>query len=78
MQAIQKDLGIADSTTAQVDPIGNFPVLTSKHKSLTAKLLRENPEIYAKLCNKKAPMGFTLDHAIQAGIDAPHLGVGVV
>ena len=23
-------------------------------------------------------MGFTFDHAIQAGLDAPHLGVGIV
>lgn len=75
---IESDLGITEAPAAQqVDPIGNFPILTSKHKSLMAKVLRENPEIYAKLCNKKTPMGFTFDQAIQAGLDAPHLGVGV-
>lgn len=77
VQAIQRDLGINEGSS-EVDPIGNFPILTSKHKSLTAKVLKENPSIYANLCNKRTPMGFTFDHAIQAGLDAPHLGVGVV
>ena len=29
------------------------------------------PEIYAKLCKKKTPNGFTLDQAIQTGVDNP-------
>ena len=61
-----------------VDPIGNFPLITDKHRSLTCKTLKAKPEIYAHLCNKKTPMGFTFDQAIQAGLDAPHLGVGIV
>lgn len=60
-----------------MDPIANFPLITDKHRSLACKVLREKPEIYAHLCNKKTPMGFTFDQAIQAGLDAPHLGVGI-
>ena len=26
---------------------------------------------------RQTPMGFTFDQAIQAGLDAPHLGVGI-
>lgn len=68
----------ADMDSAPVDPIGNFPLITDKHRSLTCKTLKAKPEIYAHLCNKKTPMGFTFDQAIQAGLDAPHLGVGIV
>lgn len=77
MQKIEKDLGIG-CKSAEVDPIGNFPTITDKHRSLTCKTLKANPDIYYRLCNKKTPMGFTFDQAIQAGLDAPHLGVGVV
>ncbi|CAM9763281.1 unnamed protein product, partial [Ectocarpus fasciculatus] len=76
VRAIQSDLGITQEP--RVDPVGNFPIITNQHRSLTVKALRANPEIYANLCNKKTPMGFTFDHAIQAGVDAPHLGVGIV
>lgn len=78
VKLIEKDLGISAPTKATVDPVGNFPYITEKHKSLMAKTLRSNPEIYGKLCNKTTPMGFTFDQAIQAGLDAPHLGVGIV
>eukprot|EP01041_Mallomonas_annulata_P010547 gene10547-21989_t len=76
VKAIEQDLGI--SAPATVDPVGNFPYITDKHKSLSCKVLRSKPEIYGQLCNRKTPMGFTFDHAIQAGLDAPHLGVGIV
>lgn len=76
VKSIQADLGITKAPT--VDAIGNFPILSPQHRSLMAKALLGNPEIYANLCNKKTPMGFTFDHAIQAGVDAPHLGVGIV
>lgn len=76
VRSIQSDLGIHKAAT--VDPIGNFPLISDKHRSLTCKALRANPELYANNCNKKTPMGFTFDQAIQAGIDAPHLGVGIV
>lgn len=36
------------------------------------------PEIYAKYKDVKTSTGFTFDQAIQAGLDAPHLGVGIV
>mmetsp|Transcript_22833 Transcript_22833/g.23061 ORF Transcript_22833/g.23061 Transcript_22833/m.23061 type:complete len:427 (+) Transcript_22833:118-1398(+) len=77
VKSIQKDLGIAGSTAGKVDPAGNFPYLTDKHKSLSCKALKANPELYTKYCNVKTPMGFTFDQAIQAGLDAPHLGVGI-
>jgi creatine kinase len=78
VKLIEKDLGISKSPSVLVDPIGNFPLITDKHKSLACKTLKANPEIYANLCNKTTPMGFTFDQAIQAGLDAPHLGVGIV
>lgn len=61
-----------------VDPVANFPVITPKHKSLAAAVLQNRPDLYTKYCNTVTPSGFTFDDAIQAGIDAPHLGVGVV
>jgi len=76
VKAIEKDLGIKPEPS--VDPVGNFPYITDKHRSLAAKVLKSKPEIYAKLANVKTPMGFTFDQAIQAGLDAPHLGVGIV
>jgi hypothetical protein len=75
--SIKTDLGLGATTTLKVDPIGNFPVLTVKHKSLSCKALKADPSLYAKYCNVKTPMGFTFDQAIQAGLDAPHLGVGI-
>ena len=61
-----------------MDPIGNFPNISSKHRSLTCKALKANPDLYYKYANVKTPMGFTFDQAIQAGLDAPHLGGGIV
>jgi creatine kinase len=40
--------------------------------------LKNDPSLYKKFCNVKTPKGFTFDQAIQAGLDAPHLGVGIV
>lgn len=65
-------------TNAIVDPVSNFPVLTSKHRSLAANVLLNRPDLYTKYCNSVTSSGFTFDEAIQAGIDAPHLGVGAV
>ena len=76
VNAIKADLGVG-STTSAVDPIGNFPLITPKHRSLTCKALKNDPSLYAKYANVKTPMGFTFDQAIQAGLDAPHLGVGI-
>ncbi len=76
VNAIKKDLGLS-SGSAPVDPVGNFPLITDKHRSLTCKALKNDPSLYAKYANVKTPMGFTFDQAIQAGLDAPHLGVGI-
>lgn len=46
----------------------NFPDL-SQHNNWMAKCLTR--EIYEELCNKKTPSGFTLDMAIQTGVDNP-------
>lgn len=40
-----------------------------KHNNCMASHL--TPAIYAKLCDKATPNGFTLDNAIQTGIDNP-------
>ena len=77
VKKIEADLGLSGAAPA-VDPIGNFPHITDKHRSLTCKALRKDPSLYAKFANVKTPMGFTFDQAIQAGLDAPHLGVGIV
>lgn len=79
VNSIKRDLGIGccDKKTALVDPIGNFPHITAKHRSMASKYIKANPESYALNCNKKTPMGFTFDQAIQCGLDAPHLGVGI-
>ena len=77
VNSIKKDLGINSNKTL-VDPIGNFPHITPKHRSLTCKYIKANPEAYAKHANLVTPMGFTFDQAIQCGLDAPHLGVGIV
>lgn len=78
VSAIEADLGITAKEAPKVDPVGNFPYITDKHRSLTCKALRKDPSLYAKYANVKTPMGFTFDQAIQAGLDAPHLGVGIV
>jgi len=78
VSAIESDLGISQKEAPKVDPVGNFPYITDKHRSLACKALRKDPSLYAKFANVKTPMGFTFDQAIQAGLDAPHLGVGIV
>lgn len=71
LKAIESDLGIGNSTKYD-----NFPVLTPKHTSLMAQHLSR--DIYDKLSDRATSSGYTLDQAIQTGIDTPHLGVGVV
>ncbi|TMW63192.1 hypothetical protein Poli38472_002133 [Pythium oligandrum] len=75
MRLIEKDLGISKSASAR-SKYDNYPVLTPKHRSLMAKHL--SPEIYSKLKDRVTASGYTLDQAIQTGIDTPHLGVGIV
>ena len=49
-------------------PPGDFPDL-GQHNNWMAKCL--TPEIYTKLSGKKTKSGFTLDMAIQTGVDNP-------
>lgn len=75
---IEKDLGIKKCCQCtKSNAMDNYPAISDKHRSLTCKALKANPELYAKYANVKTPMGFTFDQAIQAGLDAPHLGVGI-
>ncbi len=69
VEELERDLGIKKDEN-------NYPILSKKHRSLMAKHL--TPEMYAKYKDVKTSGGFTFDQAIQAGIDAPHLGVGMV
>ena len=52
---IEHDLGITrgGAPAAAVDPHGNFPYITDKHRSLATKALKRNPELYAKYANVK-------------------------
>ena len=52
---IEHDLGITrgGAPATAVDPHGNFPYITDKHRSLTCKALKRNPELYAKYANVK-------------------------
>ena len=65
-----EDENKADSKAATQVEIksSNFPDF-SKHNNWTAKCLTE--DIYNKLCNLKTPSGYTLDMAIQTGVDNP-------
>ncbi|XP_073724868.1 LOW QUALITY PROTEIN: creatine kinase U-type, mitochondrial [Misgurnus anguillicaudatus] len=51
-----------------------------KHNNLMASHL--TPAVYAKLCDKSTPKGYTLDQAIQTGVDNPgncfEISVGMV
>lgn len=78
MRKVETDLGIDIVVKKSVDPVGNFPYITDKHRSLTCKAIRADPSLYTKYANVRTPMGFSFDQAIQAGLDAPHLGVGIV
>ncbi|CAN0257933.1 unnamed protein product [Discosporangium mesarthrocarpum] len=75
---IESDLGVTKKDNAHyIDPVANFPIITPKHQSLMANVLINRPDLYTKYCNAVTQNGFTFDQAIQAGIDAPHLGVGI-
>eukprot|EP01039_Chlorochromonas_danica_P002267 gene2267-2482_t len=78
VRKVETDLGIDIVVKKSVDPVGNFPYITDKHRSLTCKAIRADPSLYTKYANVRTPMGFSFDQAIQAGLDAPHLGVGIV
>jgi hypothetical protein len=65
---IETELGASKGSSATLGAIGNFPHITDKHKSLACKAMKANPELYSKYANKKTPMGFTFDQAIQVNI----------
>jgi creatine kinase len=50
------------------------PTFTPQHRSLMSKIL--TPEIFDLLKDRVTSKGYTFSNVIQAGIDAPHLGVG--
>ena len=56
--------------------MGNFPLITHKHRSLTCKALKKDPSLYAKYANVKTPMGFTFDQAIQVSLPAGNAATG--
>lgn len=72
LKSIEEDLGLKSGKVN----FDSYPVLTKKHTSLMAKNL--TPEIYEALKERKTEDGYTLDQAIQTGVDTPHLGVGIV
>jgi creatine kinase len=53
------------------------PEFTDKHRSLMSKVLKENPGLFDKLKDMKTSLGYSLSNAIQAGVETPHLGVGI-
>ena len=59
---------MANVNQQNFDPKEDFPDLT-KHNNHMAHCL--TPEIYAKLRDKRTPNGYTLDQAIQTGVDNP-------
>ena len=61
-------LASCDTPRSQFPPSANFPDL-SKHNNVMASHL--TPTIYAKLAHKATPNGYTLDQAIQTGVDNP-------
>lgn len=79
LKRIEKDLGItvagSKSKGPKFAPGLNFPRWTEKNKSLVKKCL--TPEDYENLRHKTTPDGFTLDRAIQSGVDNQDSGVGI-
>ena len=55
--------------------LSGFPEFTPAHRSLMAKELTR--DIYNSLRDKKTSTGYTLENAMQTGVDNPHLGVGI-
>ena len=53
-----------------------MPAFTPGHKSLMAKTLQANPELFDKLKDVKSSKGYTFSNAIMTGVVTPHLGVG--
>ncbi|XP_071801247.1 creatine kinase U-type, mitochondrial-like [Asterias amurensis] len=58
----------AEGGATRFPPSANFPDLR-KHNNVMASHL--TPDVYAKLCDRQTPNGFTLDAAIQTGVDNP-------
>ena len=60
IQTISSDRERPPVSGSDVDPTGNFPFITDKHRSLAVKALKNDPSLYAKYCNVKTPKGFTV------------------
>eukprot|EP00736_Rhodelphis_marinus_P012841 Rmarinus@m.29637 len=60
---------------SQFTPTDNVVRFTDAHKSLMRKHL--SPEVYESLSGLVTTRGWTVDRAIQCGVDLPHLIVGV-
>ena len=59
---------MADPRMSKYKPDEDYPDL-SKHNNHMAKVLTK--DLFAKLRDKRTPNGFTLDQAIQTGVDNP-------
>lgn len=59
---------VVEAEKGEVTTVSNFPDL-SQHNNWMSRCLTK--EIYDKLSVKKTPSGFTLDQAIQTGVDNP-------
>ncbi|XP_014672629.1 PREDICTED: creatine kinase M-type-like [Priapulus caudatus] len=68
MPSTGKSVKTLNETQSRFDPSEDFPDL-SKHSNWMAKCL--TPAIYAKLRDIRTPSGFTIDKAIQTGVDNP-------
>ncbi|KAG6614442.1 creatine kinase, mitochondrial precursor [Phytophthora cinnamomi] len=69
---LAQKLSSAQLTDAKIT---GFPQFTPAHRSLMARHLSR--EVYGQLKELSTSTGYTLDRAIQTGVDNPHLGVGV-
>ncbi|KAM9311901.1 creatine kinase U-type, mitochondrial-like [Gastrophryne carolinensis] len=58
----------ADQKRRLYPPSADYPDLRKHHSFMASNL---TPAIYAKLCNKTTPNGYTLDQCIQTGVDNP-------
>ncbi|KAG8575446.1 hypothetical protein GDO81_009559, partial [Engystomops pustulosus] len=67
---ISRDVISADTqkTRRLYPPSAEYPDLRKHYSSMASNL---TPAIYAKLCNKSTPNGYTLDECIQPGVDNP-------
>ena len=61
-----------------VPEVTGFPLLTEAHSSALACALRAQPALYADLKERRTASAFSLDRAMQPGLDFPACRVGCV